>query len=279
MTNTTTLINRIKEFQKDVEPFCNIQLRYDMSQHNPIVLCATLRMNSEKPGDKVCLQEVVNKYKDIIPYVRIYESMPINQIERDIQLFQFNRMKDLIVQDLIDFIDHVKTQPQNEAIYCLHVWLDTGNCCIDFHVNNEKVFNQRLKSKQSGEMAKYYSSKTDILNYRFYEHTTLSGVASKALNNLLWLQCETISKNYARYGEPYLSQITRHYEKFFIYHVASAINMLKPKMKEMNITDDFITYIRFYDEDSITHFQALCETVPLETIKHLLGGLYLDFLA
>ena len=49
-------------------------------------------------------------------------------------------------------------------------------------------------------------------------------------------------------------------------------------MKEMNITDDFITYIRFYYEDSITHFQALCETVPLETIKHLLGGLYLDFL-
>lgn len=281
----TDIIDRIKAFEVAIQPYSpglSTTISFDLNHY---MHYATLHINSRYADikvhtaeDKQALDQIISRFKDVIGYVHIYDNLPAGLAVQDIMNCRFNHFESLVLADMQSFIENVYSSSFNDQIYCLTVWLDLGNYGIDYHVNNEKIFNDKLKAKKSGDHVAHYQVEKNTLNYRYLEHTSLSQSASEAVNQQLNVQQGIIEQHYERYGEPYLIEISALYAQFYIDHVANTINQLRPEINKLNLTDDFIVFIRFYDEDEITHYQALRKTVPYEQIKKLLLPLYRDFL-
>lgn len=266
------IISRIKAFENEIEPYCpglnkSLGFRLDSYKHN-----ATLYV--QRAQDIPAVQKIVSNYKDIINFADIYENLPSGLIEQNICDFQFDRLQQLISQDIRQFIQATLNNEFNKEIYCLNVWIDVGNLCIDYHFNNAHTYTLALAAKQNSDAAKYYISQHDVINYKYYQHTSTNCRASAQVDALLDKHRISMEQNSRRFGQAFVSRIDEHYPRYFVDHVANAINQLRPQMNQLNITQNFIAYIRFYDESLLTHYYALRKTVELERVKEILTPLY-----
>ena len=257
------LLVEVERFREAVKPYAaglNCRLRYDNKMS---ALRAYLTIQSE--DDRSAVEEIARKFQHLIGFAHIHLSMPFSCVPAQLERFDFPAYQEHLSQSLLRAINRLASVDAAEY-YSLFVLLDPGNHMVNIGASSRAWLNSKLAAMESKN-----TNSADAVRFAYFGQWETTFEMNDAAVNLLMEHQQTISENYDLYGERYLSRMDPAYACWMIEYTAKAMTSVEYYLESLRKTDDFVFFIRLYDESAEFQELAWRRTVSPSLLQGVFG--------